>query len=379
MLAVLEIEAGNVPNVTLTRVSCTFRTRGGVIHALRDLDLSVGDGELMVLVGPSGCGKTTTLRVIAGLQAPSRGEIRIGERIVNQVAPRDRDVAMVFQNHALYPHMTVFKNLAFGLKMRGTPGDEIRRKVGQAAATLGIAHLLDRRPGSLSGGERQRVALGRAVVRKPQVFLFDEPLSSLDPGQRLSMRGQLKALHRELGTTTIHVTHDQEEAMTLGDRIAVMNAGILHQVGDPLEVYRKPADRFVACFIGSPPMNMFTGILRGGAGDTTFEGPIGRIGLGRLAPAPPPGPVVLGIRPQHITIGGGAAGLISAPAGEAVVRDIEPLGDVANVQLATPTGITFLARTPRPYEGTLGDRVGFSFDPTHVHLFAADSDGRRLN
>src|SRR3989304_3391716 len=247
--------------VTLEQVTRTFRTRKGEVRAVDDLSLSVGDGEFIVLVGPSGCGKTTTLRLIAGLEELTTGTIRIGDRVVNRVAPKDRDVAMVFQNYALYPHMTVYKNMAFGLKMRRVPRKDILRKVGEVAGKLGLTHLLERKPASLSGGECQRVAVGRAIGRKPQGFLFDEPLSNLDAGLRTQMRTELKDLHRELRTTVVYVTHDQEEAMTLGDRLVVLKEGVVQQCGTPLEVYNRPANRFVAGFIGTPPMNFFDGRL----------------------------------------------------------------------------------------------------------------------
>ena len=237
----------------------------GGVHAVRDVSLEIADGEFVALVGPSGCGKTTTLRMIAGLEDIDGGRISIGGKVVNEVHPRDRDIAMVFQNYALYPHMTVGKNMAFALKMRKVPKAEIARRVGDAARILGIEELLDRKPRQLSGGQRQRVAVGRAIVREPKAFLFDEPLSNLDAKLRVATRAELKALHQRLKTTTVYVTHDQEEAMTLGDRIVVMSKGVILQVGPPLEVYRKPVNRFVASFIGSPPMNFIDGRLDGAA------------------------------------------------------------------------------------------------------------------
>src|SRR5215204_2712827 len=230
----------------------------GGVHAVRDVNLDVRDREFMVFVGPSGCGKTTTLRMIAGLEEISSGDIRIGAQRVNDLAPMDRDIAMVFQNYALYPHMSVFDNMAFGLKMRKFERGEIRTRVQDAAEILGIQELLKRKPRQLSGGQRQRVALGRAIVRHPQVFLFDEPLSNLDAKLRVQMRVELKKLHQRLGTTAIYVTHDQVEAMTLGDRVVVMKDGLVQQVGSPLELYNQPANRFVAGFLGSPAMNFAT-------------------------------------------------------------------------------------------------------------------------
>jgi multiple sugar transport system ATP-binding protein len=229
----------------------------GDFHAVRDLNIEIPDREFAVLVGPSGCGKTTTLRAIAGLESVSSGEIWIGDRMVNRVYPKDRNIAMVFQSYALYPHMTVYENMAFGLKLRKTPGDEIRERVNEAASILGIESLLDRKPKHLSGGQRQRVAVGRAIVRKPQVFLFDEPLSNLDAQLRVAMRAEISKLHKRLGATVIYVTHDQVEAMTMATTMFVMKDGLLQQAGHPLQIYRKPERAFVAGFIGSPSMNFF--------------------------------------------------------------------------------------------------------------------------
>ena len=237
---------------------------GGAV-GVGGVDLEIRDGEFVVLVGPSGCGKSTTLRMVAGLEEITSGEISIGGRVVNDVLPKDRDIAMVFQNYALYPHMTVRENLAFGLKLRKVPKDEIERRIADAAAVLGIEPYLDRRPKALSGGQRQRVAVGRAIVRNPAVFLFDEPLSNLDAKMRTQMRVEIKRLHARLGATMIYVTHDQIEAMTMGDRIVVMEGGLIRQAGAPLEVYEHPANRFVAGFIGTPPMNFFEGRVERGA------------------------------------------------------------------------------------------------------------------
>src|SRR6266576_2828 len=228
------------------------------VHAVKDVNLHIRDKEFLVLVGPSGCGKTTTLRMVAGLETITSGDVLIGDKIVNELAPMDRDIAMVFQNYALYPHMSVYDNMAFGLKMRKFPKPEIQKRVQDAAEILGIQELLKRKPRQLSGGQRQRVALGRAIVRHPQVFLFDEPLSNLDAKLRVQMRVELKKLHDRLGTTAIYVTHDQVEAMTLGDRVVVMKDGLVQQVGEPLELYNEPANLFVAGFLGSPAMNFAT-------------------------------------------------------------------------------------------------------------------------
>ncbi len=370
--------------VTLEQVTRTFRTRKGEVRAVDDLSLSVGDGEFIVLVGPSGCGKTTTLRLIAGLEELTAGTIRIGDRVVNRVPPKDRDVAMVFQNYALYPHMTVYKNMAFGLKMRRVPKVEIKRKVGEVAEKLGLTHLLDRKPASLSGGECQRVAVGRAIVRKPQVFLFDEPLSNLDAGLRTQMRMELKDLHRELRTTVVHVTHDQEEAMTLGDRMAVLREGVVQQCGTPLEVYNRPANRFVAGFVGTPPMNFFDGRLECNDGAACFAGRIGRVSFPRsmsdsMATARGQA-AVFGIRPQHVLLNGGP---LSSDAGnrtvigEATVRHLEPLGDCINVHLRTVGGESIVARIAPTIPVSPGQSVSVGLDLSYAHVFSAD-DGRRL-
>ena len=302
----------------------------GNVRAVDDFNLDISDGEFVVLVGPSGCGKTTILRMIAGLEEISSGTIRIGERVVNNVPPKDRDIAMVFQNYALYPHMTVRENMAFGLKLRKLPKREIEARVNEAAAMLGIEELLDRRPKALSGGQRQRVAVGRAIVRKPAVFLFDEPLSNLDAKMRVQMRVEISRLHRRLSTTMIYVTHDQVEAMTMGERIIVMKDGRIQQVGDPLALYDSPANRFVAGFIGTPPMNIFAGHIREQRGLVVFEGPGGFTAIvpdkWRAALAVHcERPVTLGLRPEDI--GSAAAEQTpGAPRIRAVVEMVEPMG-----------------------------------------------------
>src|SRR5579863_9732950 len=248
-----------------------IRKSFGPVEVVRGVSIDIADGEFVVLVGPSGCGKSTLLRMIAGLENATGGEIRIGDRVVNDVPPKSRDIAMVFQNYALYPHMTVYKNMAFGLKLRGMPRAEINKRVGEAAKILEIEHLLERKPKQLSVGQRQRVAVGRAIVREPAAFLFDEPLSNLDAKLRVTTRAELKRLHQRLKTTTIYVTHDQEEAMTLGDRIVVMKDGLIQQADTPLQTYNRPANRFVAGFIGMPPMNFFDGTIRMTNGRLSFE------------------------------------------------------------------------------------------------------------
>jgi multiple sugar transport system ATP-binding protein len=336
-------------------------------HGVRDLSLRVEDGEFMVLVGPSGCGKTTTLRLIAGLETPDSGTVSIGGRAVNAVHPRDRDIAMVFQSHALYPHMTVRQNMLFPLRMRRVPRAEANRKVEAAADRLGIGDLLDRKPRALSGGQRQRAAVGKAMVREPRVFLFDEPLSNLDPGLRLQLRAELKALHQSLKVTTVYVTHDQEEAMTLGHRIAVMQAGRIHQVGDPQSIYSAPADRFVAGFIGSPPMNLLEGeIARETAGPVFIErGPGGaRIPLDRAVSHA--GPALIGIRPQSLARSEPARAHLRLQ-----VRVIEPMGDSTDMLGATPAGAPFRARLGAGEACSPGDSVGLIACGV-VHVFSVE-------
>ncbi len=284
--------------------------------AVKGIDLEIQDGEFMVLVGPSGCGKSTTLRMIAGLEQISGGTVEIGGKVVNQLEPKDRGIAMVFQNYALYPHMSVFDNLAFGLKLAGTSKEEIHITVGRVAATLGLETLLDRKPQALSGGQRQRVALGRAIVRNPKVFLFDEPLSNLDAKMRVQMRSEISRLHTQLKTTMIYVTHDQGEAMTLGDRICVMRDGDIMQVADPLTLYRQPQNLFVAGFIGSPPMNLITGKIQSRDGRTMFvqegEGLSLRLSTSaaQLTSKYIEKDIVLGIRPEHVKAAAGSPSAI---------------------------------------------------------------------
>src|SRR6186713_2552940 len=272
----------------------------GATSVIHGVDISIGDGEFVVLVGPSGCGKSTLLRMIAGLENITAGEIRIGERVVNHVPPKERDVAMVFQNYALYPHMTVADNMAFSMKLRGAPKNEIDERVNRAAAILGLSQLLQRFPRQLSGGQRQRVAMGRAIVRDPQVFLFDEPLSNLDAKLRVQMRTEIKELHQRLKTTTVYVTHDQIEAMTMADKIVVMHDGIVEQIGAPLDLYDHPANLFVAGFIGSPAMNFLPGTLKRANGTAHVE-----LAGGTRVPAPLGAggeegqKIVLGTRPEH--------------------------------------------------------------------------------
>jgi sn-glycerol 3-phosphate transport system ATP-binding protein len=300
-----------MPGLTFDHVSKEFP--GGTV-AVSDLSLEIDDGEFMIFVGPSGCGKTTALRMVAGLEKVTSGTIAIGDRIINAVSPRDRDIAMVFQNYALYPHMTVAKNLAFGLKERKMPKDEIERRVRDVTSMLGLDDLLRRRPAQLSGGQRQRVAMGRALVREPKAFLLDEPLSNLDAKLRVQVRGDLKRLHHRLGITTIYVTHDQVEAMTLGDRVAVLSNGVLQQLGAPQDVYDHPTNLFVAGFIGSPPMNLLRATAR--------EGTVTAGDLSLRIPGVPDGEVVLGLRPEHLR-----PATDGRPQMEFLVDVVEPLGD----------------------------------------------------
>ena len=350
--------------VTFDHVTKRF---GGDVVAVSDFNLEVADGEFLVLVGPSGCGKTTALRCVAGLETISEGEIRIGDRVVNDVAPKDRDIAMVFQSYALYPHMTVYDNLAFGLKLRKFTKAHIDERVRQAADILGLQELLDRKPKALSGGQRQRVALGRAIVREPQVFLMDEPLSNLDAKLRVQTRAEILRLHQRLRTTILYVTHDQTEAMTMGHRIAVMRAGILHQAGTPQELYERPANVFVAGFIGSPAMNFaparFDGArLVSGALRVTPAGVVGQ----RVASLPSGSEVLLGFRPEHLD-------LPETPGPEdirlpAAIEVVEYLGDEILVHARMDEReIVALIASDHPVQ--VGDRVSFSLSPEKLHLF----------
>ncbi len=341
------------------------------VYAVRDLSLTCEEGEFLVLVGPSGCGKTTALRMVAGLEEPSSGEISIGGTVVNAVAPRDRDVAMVFQSYALYPHMNVYDNLAFGLKQRRTPKAEVRRRIEEAAEMLGLQDLLHRRPRELSGGQRQRVALGRAIVRRPQVFLMDEPLSNLDAHLRLRTRAELVGLHRRLQGTVIYVTHDQIEAMTMGTRIAVMKDGVLQQVDTPQRLYDFPANGFVATFIGSPAMNLLDGELQANGGRLEFVSRDLSIAFALTGPAAR-GAVRLGVRPEHLHLASGSA-VEETIGGEVTL--VEPVGSdiFVTVQAATTSVVARLAPTNivRP-----GQTLRLAVDAAAVHLFDAATQAR---
>ncbi|WP_333821823.1 ABC transporter ATP-binding protein [Pinisolibacter sp.] len=337
---------------------------------LRGVSVAIEDGEFVVLVGPSGCGKSTLLRMIAGLETITAGEIRIGDQVVNDLAPRDRDVAMVFQNYALYPHMTVADNMAFSLKLRGVARPEIETRVQRAAEILGLTGYLKRRPKQLSGGQRQRVAMGRAIVRDPRVFLFDEPLSNLDAKLRVAMRSEIKELHQRLKTTMIYVTHDQIEAMTMADRIVVMREGSVEQIGGPLELYDTPADLFVAGFIGSPAMNMLKGTLELG-GRTGFSAENGV--FVPLAPSPAleglaGRPLVIGIRPEHLRIVGDGEDGFAVGA-----KIVEPTGSETQVT-ATAGDAEIIALFRERQTIRQGDTLRLA--PVHYHLFDAKSTER---
>jgi multiple sugar transport system ATP-binding protein len=367
-----------VSSVSLKNIHKTFP---GDIRAVDAVSLDVRDQEFLVLVGPSGCGKSTLLRMIAGLEEPTSGEICIGDRTVNGVPPKDRDVAMVFQNYALYPHMSVFDNMAFGLKMRKTPKNERIRLVDEAAEILGIADLMARKPGELSGGQRQRVALGRAIVRNPAVFLFDEPLSNLDALLRVEMRHELSQLHRRLETTMIYVTHDQIEAMTLGDRIVVMCDGIVQQVGQPLEVYDRPANRFVAGFLGTPPMNFLEGTVRKTEAGAEFVGggesgasvlPLSEEMTARFA-SHVGEPLTLGIRPEQLRLQSEEThGRLTFTA---TVDDVQLLGGESLVHLQAGVW-RLIARVESHREMEVGNVTRLTCGWDALHVF--DATGQAL-
>jgi multiple sugar transport system ATP-binding protein len=343
----------------------------GTTKVIHGINVEIADGEFVVLVGPSGCGKSTLLRMIAGLEEISGGTISIGEREVNRLPPKDRDVAMVFQNYALYPHMTVHDNMAFSLKLRKADKSVIAERVGKAAEILNLTPYLQRYPRQLSGGQRQRVAMGRAIVRDPQVFLFDEPLSNLDAKLRVQMRIEIKALHQRLKTTTIYVTHDQIEAMTMADRIVVMHDGIGEQVGTPLELYDHPSNLFVAGFIGSPAMNFIEGTLRREGGAPVLEAKGGRLALPASAPGADGQKVTLGIRPEHLSIS--ATGPSSL---DAVVEVVEPTGADTHV-VAIAFGQQVQAVFTERHAFAPGARVALCPRPEAIHLFDTAS-GRHL-
>ena len=354
------------------------KTYAGKIAAVRGLSLDINDGEFMVIVGPSGCGKTTTLRLIAGLEQPTSGEVVIGDRVVNALPPRDRDIAMVFQSYALYPHMSVYRNMAFALKLRGIDRAEIDRRVRDAASLLGITDLLNRRPHALSGGQRQRVAVGRAIVRHPACFLYDEPLSNLDVTLRHQMRTELKRLHHRLRTTTIYVTHDQEEAMTLGERVAVMAEGEQQQCAPPMTIYHEPANRCVAGFVGTPAMNFLDGRLTSEQDQLYLESVTDKLPLpwrvDELATGCMGHNVVLGLRPESLRP---VAALETAPL-RMTVQLVEPLGDRMDVSGITPGNQQLVARLPSTLRCKPGDVLPLEVRAVGMHLFAPGPIGQRL-
>nr|WP_295834675.1 sn-glycerol-3-phosphate import ATP-binding protein UgpC [uncultured Azospirillum sp.] len=340
----------------------------GPVEAIKGIDIAIQDGEFLVLLGPSGCGKSTLLRMVAGLEGITGGEIAIGGRVVNQLDPKDRDIAMVFQNYALYPHMTVFDNMAYGLKIRGIPKAEIRARVDKAAEILELGRFLDRRPSQLSGGQRQRVAMGRAIVREPAAFLFDEPLSNLDAKLRTQMRVEIKRLQDRLGITSLYVTHDQVEAMTLADRILVMNHGVAEQIGTPLEVYQRPASLFVAGFIGSPPMNVLDGRIDD-RGEAVLLPGGQRLSLPQPRPTDAGRPIKLGIRPEHLAV--------AAEGFSIEIELVEALGADTVVYGRLPDGETLLVRMAGI--PTVRERDSLTVAPQDgaLHLFDAVT-GRRV-
>ena len=366
---------------------------GGVV-AVSDFNLEIKDKEFIILVGPSGCGKSTTLRMIAGLEEISEGELYIGDRLVNDVAPKDRDIAMVFQNYALYPHMTVFENMAFGLKLRKVPKDEISRKVEEAARILDITHLLDRKPKALSGGQRQRVALGRAIVREPKVFLLDEPLSNLDAKLRAQMRVEISSLHQKLGTTFIYVTHDQTEAMTMGDRIVVMKDGFVQQVDSPQNLYSSPVNQFVAGFMGSPQMNFIDAVLRKVEGKYTIEFgsedtktsrgrkyyielPESKVDEEALSPLVD-NEIILGVRPENIHdeemfISSAKTGIIDCD-----VEITEMMGAETYLYI-TCEGIPLTARVDPRSTARPQDNIKVAIDPNKIHIFDKETEKTVIN
>jgi multiple sugar transport system ATP-binding protein len=364
---------GRSAPVTFAHVDKRF----GNVTAVDDLSLEVGNGELLVLLGPSGCGKTTSLRMLAGLESITAGTIRIGETVVNNLPPRARDIAMVFQSYALYSHLSVYENLAYPLRVRKLARSDIDRRVREVAEVVQISELLERKPKALSGGQRQRVALGRAIIRRPAVFLMDEPLSNLDAQLRLHTRGELKRFQRDLATTTIYVTHDQAEAMTLADRVAIMNRGILQQVGPPKEVYANPANIFVAGFLGSPPMNLLTfavvaderGPALASASSRQLLGPPLAARLSALSPAP--STIVLGVRPEDVR-------LTREPIAGAIAAEVFVVEDLGNERLITVRldGQLAVARAPADFPADMGETLWFGYDPARAQLFDPVSERR---
>jgi multiple sugar transport system ATP-binding protein len=373
---ILEVFILYMSRIQLENITKTFDDKTA---AVSDFSLEIPEGCFMVIVGPSGCGKTTTLRLIAGLEKVDSGNIYIGETLVNNVSAKERDIAMVFQNYILYPHMTAFQNMAFALKMRKVPRKQIKEHVEETAKMLEIEDLLHRKPHALSGGQRQRVALGKAIVRKPCAFLFDEPLSNLDAKMRLTMRAELKTLHQKLKTTTIYVTHDQAEAMTLGENICVMNNGKIQQVGRPMEIYEKPANKFVAGFFGTPSMNFFNGsiVVENGKtcfrmSDCVFELPQK---LRMNLKASPEKEVILGIRPENISLKSlkHEENTLSAK-----VEIIEPLGNRTDVYLRNQNGERFILSASHDTDLKVNQTITVQFDTSRIHLFETSQSGKNI-
>ena len=362
-------------DVVLRNLSKTY---DGEIVAVSNVDIEIAHGEFVVLVGPSGCGKSTTLRMVAGLEEVTEGEILIDGQVVNEVPPKDRDIAMVFQNYALYPHMTVYQNMAFGLKLRKFGTDEINHRVQDAAGILGIADLLDRRPKELSGGQRQRVAVGRAIVRKPKVFLFDEPLSNLDAKLRVQMRAEISKLHAQIDATMIYVTHDQVEAMTMGDRIVVLKDGIVQQIDQPLHLYNYPRNKFVAGFIGNPGMNFFRGkIVADDRGDLVFDDGVLNLRLlpqvKKVLEARVDREVILGIRPEHIRNPETMGRDTPVETISARVEVVEPMGNDVFLYLNTGTS-SFVARVEPDHVPDVQDEVSLAVAVDKIHFFDETSE-----
>jgi multiple sugar transport system ATP-binding protein len=370
--------------VVIENLTKTFPCPGGeTIRAVDNASLTVEDKELLVLVGPSGCGKTTTLRLIAGLEEITSGNISIDGEIINKIAPKDRDIAMVFQNHALYPHMTAYENMAFGLKLRKHSRAEIDQRVREAAEILGLNDCFNRKPEALSGGQRQRVAVGRAIVRKPKVFLFDEPFSNLDAQMRVQMRREIGRLHQRLGATMIYVTHDQVEAMTLGDRIAVMKSGVIQQVATPAKLYDQPENQFVASFIGSPPMNFFSGILARNGSGLIFRTESNGVTVhlenqmaARLANHADK-KIVLGLRPENILEQSRSPDSPTDWGLDAATDAIEPMGAETHLH-ATSGANSFVVRLPGGWRAETSKKIPLVFDMRHAHFFDA-ANGKEIS
>jgi len=370
-------KTNNMARILLENINKLFE---GKVAAVRNFNLDVADGEFMVIVGPSGCGKTTTLRMIAGLEEATSGNIYIGGKLADNVPPRDRDVAMVFQNYALYPHMNAYQNMVFALKMRNVPGAEIQKRIEQTAKLLEIKHLLHRKPRDLSGGQCQRVALGRAIVRKPRAFLFDEPLSNLDAGLRLTTRAELKNLHQKLRTTTIYVTHDQAEAMCLGDRICIVRDGEIQQTDEPMNIYERPINKFVAGFLGTPPMNFFAGRLQLRENKIYFT--IGNdtvllpMRLRNVLQEYAGRQMILGVRPEYI-LPNQFPGLTNN-AISAIVNVVEPVGNRMDVYLTHTTGHKFIASIDPHTKFQARDPMKMYLDTEKIQIFESEETGRNV-